>query len=189
MKTISTTTTTTATMFSLTMRSTVLAAALVMGAAAGCEKKEPAKPNVPKPPAPDVTPKATSGGMSTTATPSSSAAGGATGVKSSPTTAPTAQASSPTTKPSGPVVDAPLVTSTENAKRSKEAQDQLDKAMKALKDGRFDDCKAALDKVDGMGGDVSDATREGAKTTRKSLEASQKLQKAPELPAGDGPNK
>jgi hypothetical protein len=188
-----TTTTTTATtpVIRLAMRCAVLAAALVMGVAAtGCEKKEPAKPNVPKPPAPDVTPKATSGGMSTTATPSSSAAGATTGTRSSPTTAPTAPASSSTTKPGAPVVvDAPLVTSTENARRSKEAQDLLDKAIKALKDSRFDDCKAALDKVDAMGSDISEATREGSKTTRKSLEAAQKLQKAPELPAGDGPNK
>src|SRR3954447_3753184 len=115
----------------LTLRSAVLAAALVMGGVAGCDKKsEPAKTNVPKPPAPDVTPKTMSGGMSSSA---SSASGAGAGAKSSPTTAPTAQASSGATKPSVPVVDAPLVTSTESAKHSKEAQDLVGKAMQEIK--------------------------------------------------------
>jgi len=169
------------------MRSAVLAAALVMGGAAGCDKKsEPAKTNVPKPPAPDVTPKATSGGMSSSG---SSASGAGAGVKSSPATAPTAQAPSSATKPSAPVVDAPLVTSTEAAKHSKEAQDLVGKAMQEIKDKKFDDAKAALDKVDAMGDDVPRETRELAKTVRKSLDSAQKLQQAPELPAGEGPNK
>jgi hypothetical protein len=186
MKTTTTTTTTTATAMRLTMRSAVLAAALVTGGLTGCDKKsEPAKTNVPKPPAPDVTPKATAGSAAS----SSGAAGAGVSVKSSPTTAPTAQAASPTTKPSAPAIDAPLVTSTESAKHSKEAQDLLSKAMQALKDNKFDDCKTALDKVDAMGTDVPKATREQATTVRKSLDAAQKLQKAPELPASDEPNK
>jgi hypothetical protein len=170
------------------MRTAALAAALVMGVAAGCDKKsEPAKPNVPKPPAPDVTPKATSGAMST----SDGSSAGAS-VKPSPTTAPTAptaQAPSNATKPGAPTIDAPLVTSTESAKHSKEAQDLVGKAMQEIKDKKFDDAKAALDKVDAMGSDVPSGTREQAKTVRKSLESAQKLQSAPELPAGEGPNK
>jgi hypothetical protein len=174
------------------MRSAVLAAALVMGGVAGCDKKsEPAKTNVPKPPAPDVTPKATSGGMSSSAaTPSSAAGAGAgAGVKSSPTTAPTTPAPSGATQPGAPIVDAPLVTSTESAKHSKEAQDLVGKAMQEIKDKKFDDAKSALDKVDAMGDDVPRETRELAKTVRKSLESARKLQQAPDLPAGEGPNK
>jgi hypothetical protein len=182
------TTTTLKTPMRLTMRSAVLAAALVMGGAAGCDKKsEPAKTNVPKPPAPDVTPKATSGGTSSSASASSAGAG----VKSSPATAPTAaQAPSSASKPSGPiVVDAPLVTSTESARHSKEAQDLVGKAMQEIKDKKFDDAKAALDKVDAMGDDVPRETRELAKTVRKSLDSARKLQQAPEIPADEGPNK
>jgi hypothetical protein len=182
-----TTTLTRTTPMRLTMRSAVLAAALVMSGAAGCDKKsEPAKTNVPKPPAPDVTPKSTSDGMS--AAPSSDSGAGA-GVKSSPTTATSAQPSPSTTKPADPAVDAPLVTSTESAKHSKEAQDLLSKAMQSLKDSKFEDCKTALDKVDAMGNNVPKATREQSTTIRKSLDAAQKLQKSPELPAGEGPNK
>jgi hypothetical protein len=172
------------------MRTAALTAALVMGAAGGCDKKsEPAKPNVPKPPAPDVTPKANVGAMSTSDGSGGAAAAAAAGMKPSPTTAPTAQASLGTTKPGFPTIDAPLVTSTESAKHSKEAQDLVGKAMQEIKDKKFDEAKAALDKVDAMGNDVPSGTRELAKTTRKSLESAQKLQQAPELPAGEGPNK
>ena len=186
MKTMTTTTTTTWPSLRLRMGTALLAAAFVAaGGLAGCDKKsEPAKTNVPKPPAPDVTPKATAGAAS-------NGTGSGAGAKTTSAGAPTTQASSSSaTKPSGaPIVDAPLVTSTETAKHSKEAQDLLGKAMQALKDSKFDECKASLDKVDAMGNDVPKATREQATTVRKSLDAAQKLQKAPELPAGEGPNK
>lgn len=176
----------------LTIESAVLAGLLALGVLAGCEKKEPAKPTVPKPPAPDVTPKATSAAA---ASASNSAAAGTTGgasiTSTTPTTRPTAQVSagSATTKPSAPTIDAPLVTSSESAKRSKEAQTLIEKAMQALKDNRFDDCKAALDKVDAMGKDVAPETRELVTTTREALKKAQKLQTAPDLQTGEGPNK
>jgi hypothetical protein len=167
--------------------SAVLAAALVAGAAAGCDKKEPTKTDVPKPPAPDVTPKATAGAASTGS--ATSTAGGAGGATIKSPAAPTTQAAAGSATKPAITGDAPLVTSTASAKHGKEAQDLLDKAMLALKENRFDDCKAALDKVDAMGDDVPRETREITKTTRNTLNQAQKLQKAPELPAGDEPNK
>jgi hypothetical protein len=109
-----------------------------------------------------VTPKATSGGAAPSV--SASSADGAASVK------PTGPTSRPSTQPSPPDVNAPLVTSTESARRSKEAQDLVSKAMQALKDKKFDEARAALDKVDAMGSDIPKTTRENATTVRKSLD-------------------
>ena len=165
----------------------VVIAAVTLGVGIGCEKKgEPAKTNVPKPPAPDVTPKAMSGGA-TGSTANGGLAGGPTSAK--PTTP------APATQPSAAATNAaaddtaPLITSTDTAKKSKEAQDLIAKAMQSLKDNKFDDAKASLDKVDAMGDAVSATTREQSKTVRESLNKAQQLQKAPEVPSSDGPNK
>jgi hypothetical protein len=177
-------------MFRVTCGSLAITA-MMLAAGVGCEKKtEPAKTNVPKPPAPDVTPKAMSGGVGGGGAPSVTTTPG--GTHSVATTLPVA--TQPTVaagpKPTfGTDGGAPLITSTDSAKKSRQAQDLIAKAMQSLKDNKFDACKADLDKVDAMGDAIPKATREQSKTVRESLNKAEQLQKVPELPTSDGPNK
>ena len=154
----------------------LMSAALAIGAA--CEKKEDPKPGAPKPPTPDVTPKA--GG---------SGAAGGSAAAGSPATRPTTAPVSITRTPDD--LDTALVPPKDSAsaERSKEAQDLVARAIVAIKENRLDEARTSLDKVDAMGDAVQKTTREQAKTVRANLESVARLQKTDlPLPA-EGENK
>jgi hypothetical protein len=161
----------------------LLSAVLAVGGA--CEKTDDPKPaDVPRPPAPDVTPKAGGGGGSS---------GGGSTVSKSPTTGPSAPATTApisVTKTPGDL-DASLVPPRDQAAaaRSKEAQDLVAGAIVAINENRLDEARTSLDKVDAMGDVVPKTTREQAKTVRANLDNVARLQKT-DLPLPtDGENK
>src|SRR5436190_18858382 len=149
----------------------LLAAGIIV--AVGCGKKdEPAKSPTPKPPTPDVTPKA-----------GPASADGLTkmggGLTKSPTTAPS------TTRPGATEPDVAVAPTGKAPTPDKRAQDLIDAAIKSIKDKRFDDARQSLDKVDAMKDSVSEEVRKQAKTVRANLD-SQRFKPAEPAPAAAG---
>jgi hypothetical protein len=190
--TIMTTTTTTTTAFRRMTRSAValaIGALLVSGAAcdrgggSGQPANPPAAPTAPpKPPTPDVTPKAGPSGVDVSSSSGSGGDANGSAVAKAPATVPT-QATQPSAAP------AAATAAMESAKRTKEAQDLVTRAMQAVKDNHLDVAKTSLDKVDAMGDTIPVTIREQATTVRHSLGNAQKLQKGPDLPDVDKENK
>ena len=163
------------------MKTTRMMCRLALGAllVVGCDRSDntPKSPPPAAPPSPDVTPKADSG-MSEGGV--AGATAGQSGAADPTPSAPAAAA--PTTRPTGDG-SASLAADVKAAEQTKQAQDLLDKAMAAMRDKRFDEARASLDKVESMGGDLPKTIREQAATMRKSLD---NLETAPA--AGNAPS-
>jgi hypothetical protein len=146
----------------------------------GCDKKsEPAKTNVPKPPTPDVTPKASMG---------TSANSG-----SSPAKAPTVAAT--TTQPAT-ITKAPTTTSSASvgqpvpsAQNSRDADKLIAKAIEAIKENHFDDARQMLNELDGMKDSLQPQQAKMLATVHASLDSIDKQKSAPPPAAVDPDNK
>ncbi len=172
----------------------VIGLALATGLAAGCEKKEPEKSPVPKPPAPDVTPtagarasgQAVLAGETGPASPAAveSAAATASAVTNTPVVAPPATAAV--------VKAAPEIVAGEPAQsgdNTKQAQDLIAKAIESLKNNKPDEARASIEKVEAMKDPLPKTIYEQLKTVRASLDNVEKIRKT-ELPAlTEGENK
>jgi hypothetical protein len=146
---------------------------------AGCEKKsEPVKPANPKPPTPDMTPKA---GTGASAGAGNTTAGGPSPLKS-PTTMPTtAKARAGTSEP-----EVAAIPPDKSAASMKKAQGLLDQAAKAMKEKRFEDARASLDQVDAMKDSVPKQIQDSAAQYRKNLANIDKLQVVEPPPEVEG---
>jgi hypothetical protein len=143
----------------------------------GCEKKsEPAKN--PKPPTPEVTPKA---GTGASAGAGHTTGGGPSPLKS-PTTMPTTGKShGPTTEP-----DIASIPPDKSAAQMKKAQGLLDQAAKAIKDERFEDARARLDEVDAMKDSLPKQIQDSVAQLRKNLANIDKLKVVEPPPEVEG---
>lgn len=167
------------------MKSKIIGVMLLAGLLVlGCEdRKEPAKPAVPKPPTPDVTPKAsvTAGGNS-----------GKSGDGAIAATAPSiTQTPDPTKISAKAKTDEPTIApvpSTQQAAQTKKAQELFSKASMALGDNRLDEAQAALDQAETMKSSLAKPQQEELAKLRINLDNIRKLQQNV-TPPGNTDNK
>ncbi len=146
----------------------------------GCEKKsEPVKPTNPKPPTPDMTPKAGTGASAAGA--GNTTAGSPSPLKS-PTTMPTTvKAHAGTAEP-----EVAAIPPDKSAAAMKKAQGLLDQAAKAMKEKRFEDARASLDQVDAMKDSLPKQIQDSVAQLRKNLANIDKLQVVEPPPEVEG---